>query len=74
MCRISTAASRALQKIDLATGWHNPPPLILIALTTPELNMPAVKVYHNLDFLNYRGDHSQIVPPIHPVDETLSDF
>lgn len=29
--------------------------------------MPAVKVYHNLDFLNYRGDHSQIVPPIHPV-------
>ena len=29
--------------------------------------MTAVKVYHNPDFLNYRGDHSQIVPPIHPV-------
>ncbi len=29
--------------------------------------MTAVRVYHNLDFLTYRGDHSQIVPPIHPV-------
>lgn len=29
--------------------------------------MTTVKVYHNPDFLNYRGDHSQIVPPIQPV-------
>jgi hypothetical protein len=29
--------------------------------------MATIKIYHNPDFLNYHGDHSQIIPPIHPV-------
>ncbi len=29
--------------------------------------MPTITVYHNPNFLNYRGNHSQIVPPTQPV-------
>jgi hypothetical protein len=29
--------------------------------------MPTIKVYHNPNFLNYRGDHSDIVLPIQPI-------
>lgn len=29
--------------------------------------MPKIIVYHNPNFLDYRGNHSQIVPPIQPV-------
>lgn len=33
----------------------------------------AIKIYHNPDFLNYRGDHDQIIPPIHPVATVHTD-
>lgn len=29
--------------------------------------MPVIKVYHNPNFLDYRGQHTGIVPPIRPV-------
>lgn len=29
--------------------------------------MPVIKVYHNSNFLDYRGQHTSIVPPIRPV-------
>lgn len=29
--------------------------------------MPVIKVYHNPNFLDYRGQHTSIVPPIRPV-------
>lgn len=29
--------------------------------------MPIIKVYHNPNFLDYRGQHTSIVPPIRPV-------
>lgn len=29
--------------------------------------MPIIKVYHNPNFLDYRGQHTGIVPPIRPV-------
>lgn len=29
--------------------------------------MPKITVYHNPNFLDYRGNHSQIVPPAQPV-------
>jgi len=29
--------------------------------------MPKIAVYHNPNFLDYRGNHSQIVPPAQPV-------
>lgn len=33
--------------------------------------MPYIKVYHNPHFLDYNGDHSQIVPPTQPVASIL---
>ncbi|MCI0731795.1 MAG: hypothetical protein L0332_34445 [Chloroflexi bacterium] len=29
--------------------------------------MPTIKIYHNPNFLDYRGQHTGIVPPIRPV-------
>ena len=29
--------------------------------------MPNIAVYHNSNFLDYRGNHGQIMPPTHPV-------
>jgi hypothetical protein len=29
--------------------------------------MPVIKVYHNPNFLNYRGNHTDIVPPRRPI-------
>jgi hypothetical protein len=29
--------------------------------------MPVIKVYHNPNFLDYRGNHTDIVPPLRPV-------
>ena len=29
--------------------------------------MPKITIYHNPDFLNYRGDHSQLIQPTQPV-------
>jgi hypothetical protein len=29
--------------------------------------MPQIKVYHNPHFLEYRGRHSDIAPPVRPV-------
>ena len=29
--------------------------------------MTTVHVYHNPNFLHYRGDHTQIAPPVAPV-------
>lgn len=29
--------------------------------------MPVIKIYHNPNFLDYRGRHTDIVPPTRPV-------
>lgn len=29
--------------------------------------MPTIKVYHNSHFLDYRGDHNSLIPPLHPI-------
>lgn len=29
--------------------------------------MPVIKIYHNMNFLDYRGRHTDIVPPTRPV-------
>jgi hypothetical protein len=29
--------------------------------------MPVIKVYHNSNFLDYRGNHADIAPPIQPI-------
>ena len=29
--------------------------------------MPTIKIYHNPNFLDYWGNHTNVVPPIRPV-------
>ena len=36
--------------------------------------MPVIKVYHNPNFLNYRGNHTDIVPPRRPIASPTREY